>query len=129
MRTLIVAVLGLSALLGGCASIIHGSTQDVGITSEPIGATVTTPAGATFRTPCKVKLDRNTDHVLSVSLDGYEPETVTLRSVLAGAVAGNILVGGIVGGAVDAATGAAWRLEPETVSIRLRPREAGQAGQ
>ena len=39
---------------------------------------------------------------------------------MGGAVAGNLLLGGIIGGGVDMATGAAYKLYPETVNVALR---------
>jgi hypothetical protein len=52
--------------------------------------------------------------------DGYVSETVTLTSGVGGTVAGNILLGGIIGGGIDMASGAAYKLYPETINIALR---------
>lgn len=120
-------VVSFASLLSGCASIVHGSSQDISVSSDPPGATVRTADGGPFTTPCKITMKRNKDQVLAVTKDGYQTQQVQISSVLAGAVAGNIIFGGIIGGAVDAATGAAWRLEPEAIAvtlIALRPGEA-----
>ena len=55
-----------------------------------------------------------------IEKDGYVSETVTLTSGVGGAIAGNILLGGIIGGGIDMASGAAYKLYPETVNIALR---------
>lgn len=104
----------------GCASIIHGTTQDIPCTSTPPGATVKSTDGFKCVTPCNVTLKRKQDHTLTFEKDGYESYSATLRSVLSGAVAGNIIAGGLIGWGVDAATGAQNRLVPETVDVTLK---------
>jgi hypothetical protein len=46
--------------------------------------------------------------------------------VISGAVAGNLLAGGVIGWGVDAISGAQWRLEPEALSVSLRPVREGE---
>ena len=113
----------LGALSSGCATIIHGTTQEIPITSEPPGATVATTGDVRATTPGKLELKRKTGHVLTFSKEGYKSDTVKLESVLSGAVAGNILVGGLIGWGVDAATGADSRLVPESVHVVLKPHD------
>jgi hypothetical protein len=48
-------------------------------------------------------------------------ETVTLTSGVGGAIAGNLILGGIIGGGIDMASGAAYKLYPETINVALRP--------
>ena len=89
----------------GCASIVHGTTQSIPVSSDPSGANLTVAGTATkFTTPCKVELARKTDHLLRFEKDGYDPATVEVKHVLSGAVAGNIIAGGLIGWGVDAAT-------------------------
>ena len=71
-----------------------------------------------------VILKRKFDHIAEISKEGYQKETVNIKSVLSGAVAGNIIAGGLIGWGVDAASGAQWRLVPETINLRLRPEVA-----
>lgn len=66
-------------------------------------------------------LTRKKDNTLTIEKEGYETNTVTIRSVLSGAVAGNIIAGGLIGWGVDAASGGQKRLVPETVDVTLRP--------
>lgn len=107
--------------MSGCATIIHGTTQEIPVTSEPPGAAVTTTGDVKATTPGKLELKRKTGHVLTFSKEGYKPETVKLESVLSGAVAGNIIAGGLIGWGVDAATGGDSRLVPESVHVLLKP--------
>jgi len=55
-----------------------------------------------------------------VEKDGYISETVMLTSGVGSAVVGNIILGGLIGGGIDMATGAAYKLYPETVNVALR---------
>lgn len=122
MRVLRVVGVFLLWMLGsGCATIIHGTTQEIPVTSEPPGATVATTGDVKTTTPGKLELKRKTGHVLTFTKEGYKPETTKLESVLSGAVAGNIIAGGLIGWGVDAATGGDSRLVPESVHVILKP--------
>ena len=105
--------------LTGCATVINGRTQEVEVTSNPIGASVSD--GVTvWTTPAKISLKRNSTHQLTFFKEGYEPQVVRLERTLSGAVAGNILLPfGLVGRGIDAITGAQWKLLPEVVTVDL----------
>ena len=112
-------------LATGCASIVHGTRQEVAVSTEPPDAIVS-DGEFTAHSPCKLNLQRDQDHVLTITKDGYEPGSAHITHVISGAVAGNILAGGIIGWGVDAATGAQYRLEPETLCLTLRPIKDGR---
>ena len=105
--------------LTGCATVINGRTQEVEVTSNPIGASVSD--GVTvWTTPAKISLKRNSTHQLTIYKEGYQPQVVRLDRTLSGAVAGNILLPfGLVCWGIDAITGAQWKLLPEVVSVDL----------
>jgi hypothetical protein len=126
MRRLKLLLLSLSCLgATGCASIIHGTKQELSVSTNPAEATVS-DGQTTVRTPGKLTLSRDRDHVLTISKPGYETESVRVVHVISGAVAGNILAGGFIGWGVDAISGAQWRLEPETITVSLRPTREGE---
>jgi hypothetical protein len=87
--------------------------------TDSLVSSVSTVVTAT--TPATLELKRNTPHVLAILKDSYRPETVNLSRVISGAVAGNIIAGGLIGWGVDAATGAQYRLIPDTVHLTLTP--------
>lgn len=127
----IICFLFFSILLSGCGSIINGTTQKVAISSNPVGAKVVAVGGKTnveMVTPCTMELKRKHDYVLSVTKEGYKPKDVQLTSVISGAVAGNILLGGLIGWGVDAASGGDSKLIPEVVSVQLDPEVIAQSG-
>jgi len=118
--------LGRSALftalvvsLTGCCSIIHGTRQDVGISSAPTGAMVKIDNVSSGNTPVVAKLTRKDNHFVRVELSGYQPFDMTLTRSVSGWVWGNIVFGGLIGLAIDAIDGAFYNLSPEQVSATL----------
>jgi hypothetical protein len=113
-------IVAASILLQACATVIHGTKEDVSVTTNPSDASVSD--GTTkLQTPAVFDLKRNQDYLLTISKPGYETETVKIKHVISGAVAGNIILGGLIGWGIDAADGAQWRLEPDTIVVTLRP--------
>ncbi len=124
--SLVAAWLGITVVLApGCASIVHGSGQEVSISSDPSGAYVFVDGQKMGRTPMSANLKRKRSHQLVVHKDGYKDEDRIIQRVLSGTVAGNILAGGFIGWGVDAITGAQWRLVPTTLHVKLDPLPSG----
>jgi len=115
---LIIVALVISS---GCATIIHGTTQDINITTDPSGADLNVDGSERYKSPAKITMKRKHDHVVEVAMDGYQKETLNIKSVVSGAVAGNIIAGGLIGWGIDAASGGQYRLVPENYDLRLRP--------
>jgi PEGA domain len=109
----------------GCATIIHGTRQDVGISSTPTGASVTIDNLQSGTTPVFSKLRRKENHVVRISLAGYQPMDLTLTSSVSGWVWGNLAIGGLVGLAVDAISGGMYKLSPQELSAALGGTSAG----
>lgn len=123
-RPSIFVLLGLlcvCSFFSGCASILHGTTQKISVSSNPSGAKIQADGNTMGNTPTSVELKRKTDHILVLTKDGYKQEQVTIMHVVSGAVYGNIAAGALIGWGVDAATGAQYKLVPETFNIDLTP--------
>jgi hypothetical protein len=124
LRSLLIA---LSCwMLGGCATVVRGTTDQVQVISEPSGAEARTSIGNyCSSTPCTFEVARKTEFIVTISKEGYEPQDVPVKTQVSGAggagMAGNILLGGIVGIAADAATGATLDHYPNPVRVSLRP--------
>ena len=110
-----------------CATIIHGTTQELYIESEPQGASCKvdregTAAGVVDPTPGKLTVRRHKDSiVVSCALDGYEPSNEVLAASFTGLTLGNlILPGGMVGVMIDASTGANNKY-PERIVVVMTP--------
>lgn len=90
----------LAVAVVGCASIIHGTHQSVGVSSVPPAAAVFdngTPAG---KTPAILELKRKMAHTLRIELAGFKPYEVILTQHVSGWIVGNILFGGLIGAIV-----------------------------
>src|SRR3954469_19670041 len=108
----------------GCASIMHGTTQDVAISSSPSGAQVVIdnqPAGST---PIIAHLKRNENHILKLDVPGYLPYETGFTKSVSGWVWGNVLFGGLIGLAVDAISGGLYYLTPEQLAAEMRNESA-----
>jgi len=116
IRSMFLCALALLAV--GCASVINGTTQEVGLRSLPPGATVSV-SGRSATTPAKLKLARNQDHTATFTLGGFPEQQAHLKQKLDGAFYGNLLLGGIIGMAVDMGKGAAYRLSPSNVEMDM----------
>ncbi len=107
--------------LGGCATVINGTSQPVEFESDPSGATIVTGTGLTCVTPCGYSMKRGDDSMVTFTLDGYQDVTVYIQSRTGGGVVGNVLAGGLIGGVVDASNGASNHLYPDPVNIKMVP--------
>ena len=99
---LVAAFVALS-LTGGCASLIHGTTQRIEVITAPEGA-VATAEGQTVTTPGVLRLSRKAKAAeIRIEKAGYVPRVVHLVRVTSGAVWWNFVeipVGMVAGGAV-----------------------------
>ncbi len=108
-------------LLTGCASIIHGSRQDIRVVSNPSGAVVRVNLNnQATTTPGMLTLSRKEiAYALTFEKEGYKPVEVSLRRTVDGWLFGNIIFGGIIGIVIDFASGSAYKLTPGEVEIAL----------
>lgn len=120
---LILVFLAFSYLtLGGCATIINGTTQKIPVNTIPPGATAMNQDGLNCITPCSLQLLRKQDHIITISKEGFEDQSVTCQHVLRAAVVGYIILPlGLIGALVDAASGSLYSLMPEAISLELKP--------
>jgi hypothetical protein len=113
-----------SLLLGGCATVTRGTTEQITLNSEPPGAQARTSLGQNCpMTPCTFEVSRKSEFIVTFEKDGYEPTQIPVVTKLAGAgvagFAGNVIVGGIVGMGVDAFTGSTLEHYPSPVYATL----------
>lgn len=117
--TFLLAALLLLGAIYGCATIMHGTSQDIGITSRPTGGSVTIDNKDVGKTPVVASLSRKDHHIVKIELEGYETFEATITRSTSGWVWGNIIFGGLIGLAVDAITGGLYKLNPEQVEGAL----------
>lgn len=119
MRYLLV-VLAL-VQLAGCATVVNGTTQKIGVSSTPTGAEVSIDNQQRVITPAAIELARSQSHTFLFHKDGYQDDSFVITSGTSGWVWGNVLIGGLIGGMVDFATGAARTLSQDSVHVTLQP--------
>ena len=118
VRVLLVAICTMSA---SCALIFQGSTEEITVTSEPPGATVTLNTGETKTTPFTMTVPRNQDLQLHFQKAGYQPVNIADNSRVEPIA---IIVDGIplmIPWAVDASAGAGYEHQQSTVAAHLTP--------
>jgi len=117
---------GLALGLGGCATIVRGTTENITINSEPPAALARISTGITCEaTPCTFEMKRETPFSVNYSMPGYQDQQIWVGTKfgLGGgtAMAGNILLGGVIGAGVDSYNGAALEHTPNPVFVTLEP--------
>lgn len=121
MRPYIALIAMLSGVLAlSCATIMQGTTQNLGIGSNPTGASVLVDGQQQGKTPIVTKLSRKDNHIVRLELDGYQPYETTLSRSVSGWIWGNIVFGGIPGLAVDAISGGLYKLKPDQIQAELQ---------
>ncbi|MDF1545592.1 MAG: PEGA domain-containing protein [bacterium] len=128
-RFRLVGLILVASTFVNCGTIMQGSSQEIGIQSRPTGATVTIDNRQFGQTPVVAKLSRKDNHVVRVTLAGYEPFDATITRSTSGWVWGNIVFGGLIGLAVDAISGGLYKLKPEQVEARLASKSMGYIGE
>jgi len=133
-RTLLMLTAVLALGLMGCAAIIHGSNQNVKISSSPDGASVViydsrNTVVLNSNTPTVANLKRGegffkgSTYRVEITKSGYETQTVQITSSMNGGsyLIGNFFLGGIIGWViVDPMTGGMWTLKPKNINTSLR---------
>lgn len=110
----------LMATFTSCATIMHGTRQSIGISSNPSDAWIWVDRNYVGNTPLILELSRKDNHSLRIELPGYLPYEMQFTREVSGWVFGNIVIGGFIGLAVDAISGGIYRLTPEQVHAELR---------
>jgi len=120
----IIVVSAVALALGGCATVVEGTSQSVAISTQPPGASCTVSRegvqlSAVLSTPGSVKIDKSKrDITVTCSKEGYQTTSVNYSSSFNGMTFGNIILGGAVGAVVDASTGANYNY-PKEVTMAL----------
>ena len=123
----LVMLCSLALASPACATIIHGTTQELSINSEPPGASCTVDregaaTGVVNPTPGKLTVRRHKDSIaVSCALDGYEQSNEVVAASFTGLTMANLIVpGGTVGFIIDATTGANNKY-PERIVVFMTP--------
>lgn len=106
-------------LLTSCATIMNGTTQKVGISTNPGAANVYLDQRFVGTSPLNVNMSRGSNHWVHIDLEGYESYDIEFRREVSGWVFGNIVFGGVIGLAVDAVSGGIYKLTPDQLRLEI----------
>jgi hypothetical protein len=118
--------LAAAALGTGCATIVSGTTQTIGVNTVPDGADCQFTRDNVLiarvnPTPGTMNIGKASGSIsVLCRKSGYEDTAGAIGSQFQAATLGNILLGGVIGVVVDAASGAMMKY-PEAVTFTLVP--------
>ena len=114
---LLLAVIALSAVFSGCATVFKGTRQEISVTSNPPGASVFVNNVSFGQTPTVIDLQRNKSYTVLLELHGFKPYELKFERKWNTLFYINIPV---VGWVVDALSGAMYKLTPQEVNVMLQ---------
>ena len=98
--------------LNSCATLIRGTTQQISLNTDPVGATATLSDGRSCLTPCTLEAQRKNTVQIYFEKNGCNSTSTAMVPTLAGA-------GAILGGLIDYGTGAVYDLQPNPLFVKL----------
>lgn len=119
-KLLLVGVVGLSALLGGCSTVMNGGSDEVFVDTNNTQSHCRIGAQQMVA-PGNITLDSSYKDlgVVCTSIRGDKTGTSTVKSsVTVSAIVGNLFLGGIPGWLVDFGTGNAYNYQSQ-VSVPM----------
>ena len=117
----------VGTMLTGCATVVSGTTQTIGVNSDPEGADCQFTrkgvlVGRVNPTPGTMQVGKDYESVSVLCMkEGFDDTTGVIGSEFQAMTLGNILLGGVIGVVVDAASGAMMKY-PESVTFTLIPK-------
>lgn len=102
-----------------CSTALNTTTQEIEIKSNPEYAKIIIDGKKYGLTPNVVNLERGTNHVVKIELEGYELFETQITRKINFWFWGNALNGFIPGMAIDLFTGAMYELLPSKISADL----------
>lgn len=117
---LTIALMFIALFLSNCSTVLNTTTQDVEIKSVPANAKITIDGKKFGTTPQVVNIDRGSNHVIKLDLDGFEPYETQLTKKISIWFWGNALNGFLPGMVIDMFTGSMYNLLPEGISVELQ---------
>lgn len=106
-------------LFTACSTVLNTTTQEIEIKTVPSNAKITIDGKKFGLTPQIVNLERGSNHVVKLELEGYETYETQITRKISFWFWGNVLNGFIPGMITDMFTGSMYNLLPENISVEL----------
>lgn len=118
-RTINLFSLIIFIMTTACSTVLNTTTQEIEVKSNPANAKITIDGKKFGLTPQIVNLERGSNHVVKLELDGYEVYETQITRKISFWFWGNALNGFIPGMVTDMFTGSMYNLLPEKISVEL----------
>ncbi|MFZ5947385.1 MAG: PEGA domain-containing protein [Stygiobacter sp.] len=118
-RTINLFSLIIFIMTTACSTVLNTTTQEIEVKSNPANAKITIDGKKFGLTPQIVNLERGSNHVVKLELDGYEVYETQITRKISFWFWGNVLNGFIPGMVTDMFTGSMYNLLPEKISVEL----------
>jgi hypothetical protein len=109
----------VTGLLCSCSTILNTTTQDVEIKTKPSNAKITIDGKKYGTTPQVVNLERGSNHVVKLELDGFDPYETQLTRKISPWFWFNVLNAIVPGVLIDYMSGSMYRLLPDSFEAEL----------
>ena len=118
---LTLAVLGL----GGCATLDHGTLDEVSVVTQPPGASVVSSTGDICTSPCRISGPRHDNFGITISKPGFVTQSLTSEAKPdADAIAGASALeptADALGRVIDVQDGSHYTHVPKAFVVTLEP--------
>ncbi len=119
---LLLLVVCMALILGGCATILSGDSQKINITTEKGQKYNIAINGQKYTAPAIIDIERkNMDRIITV--EECPSEQILLHKEINPVFFVNILSGGVLGSTTDYASESMWKYQPENVKIDCVPQK------
>ncbi len=121
LRVLLPLALGL----GGCATLDHGTLDEVAVVTDPPGASVVSSTGTICISPCAVSGLRRESFSVTISKAGYVTQTAgsEAKPDAAATAAASALTptADALGRVIDVQDGSYYHHDPKAIVVKLDP--------
>ncbi len=111
----------LILMLSACSTVMNTTTQEVEIKTTPANAKILIDGRKFGTTPQTVNIERGRDHVIKLTLDGYDLYETQMTGKISFWFWCNVLNGILPGMVIDMITGSMYSLYPDTINVELQP--------
>ena len=116
----LILVFLMQLMLNSCATVFNTSSQEVEITTTPQHAKIVVDGKKYGLTPQTINLERGSNHVIKIDLDGFESYETQITRKTSTWVWCNVLNGFIPGFIFDYLSGSMYSLYPDNFNIELQ---------
>ncbi len=113
-------------LLSACSTIMHSTSQELELKSNPPNAKITVDGKKFGTSPQLVNIDRGANHIVKFELEGYEIYETQITRKISFWFWGNALNGFIPGMVIDMFTGSMYNLLPDKIDVELTPTKVAE---